>query len=84
MNELTKNDQIFMEALKKFDPELSMIKLYLMHTRINPQILPVVLDQLSMIDRGSGFGSVIINIFDRKVVSIRGTDDRAVDFNVTV
>lgn len=77
-------DTEFLELIKRFDPDLALIQIYLANTKINPKIIPVVIDQLSMIERGSGFGSVIVNIYDRKVVSIRGTDDRSVDFDVTI
>lgn len=71
-----------MDVLAKVDPDLALIKNYLLYSHINPKILPVVIDQLNLIAKGSGFGSVIIEVMNNKITYCRGIDDRKVELEI--
>jgi hypothetical protein len=76
------NDAIFMEALIKIDPQLVMIRNYLNYTQINPDVLPPILDQLSLLLKGGGYGQVVIEVVDGKVTYCRSIGDRKVDLDL--
>ena len=76
------NSSMLTEMISHIDPDLALIRTYLDYSKINPKIIPLVIDQLHLIAKGSGFGSVIIEIQDGKIVLCRGIDDRHVDFSI--
>lgn len=78
------NDIIFMQALTKIDPELVMIRNYLNYTKINPNIIPIILDQMALINKGGGNGKVVLNIQDGNVTDCEGISDRIVDMQLLV
>lgn len=73
------NNQAFMDALSRIDPDLALIKSYLIYTKVNPKIIPIVLDHIKMINDGSKHGSVTIEIIDGRLAFCKGIDNRLVD-----
>ena len=76
------NQKLFMDSLSKLDPDLWLIKNYLVRNKINPALLPPVIDQLSRIAKGSGYGEVRIVIKEQRVYKCIGQDDRLLDLEI--
>lgn len=58
------NIKAFIGMLSKIDPELYLIKTTLMESQINPAIVPLFIKSLANVERGGGWGKVIIEIRD--------------------
>jgi hypothetical protein len=71
-----------LEMLFKVDPDLSLIKTYLNYSKINPKVIPIIIDQLNLVAQSGGYGSVIIEIADNKVLNCRGISERRVDLDI--
>lgn len=76
------NDELFMDSLAKLDPDLWLIKSYLVSNGINPAIIPPIIDQLARLEEGSGWGTVTLVIREHRVVKCQGMDDRLVNLAV--
>lgn len=61
------NDAIFMDALKKIDPELMLVKTYLMHTGLSAGVLPPIIEELSQLTKDRD-GKLEIEVRDGKVI----------------
>lgn len=72
----------FAEMLAALDPELWLIKNYLVRTNINSAIIPPIIDQLARINDGSGWGEVRITIRENKVIKVIGQDDKLLDLQI--
>jgi len=76
------NNTIFMDSLAKIDPELWRIKTYLTTLKINPAILPPLIEQISKIGEGSGWGEVVLKIQKRRVIRCLGVDDKLLNLDL--
>ena len=76
------NDELYMRSLALLDPELWRIKTYLIHTRINPVIIPSIIEQLARVARGSGYGKVTIEIRERKAIKCEGLDSKLLNLDL--
>lgn len=77
------NDEIFMDSLARLDPELWLIKSYLLRYRLNPAIIPTYIEQLARVDQGSGWGKIVTEIREHRAVFCEGTDSRRLDLEIS-
>lgn len=77
--ETDQNIEKYMALIKTFDPELYLIKIALIESKVNPSILPLIVRHITNISHGTGFGQVKISISARKVAQIAGTESELVD-----
>jgi len=77
------NDELFMESLKSLDPNLWLIKTFLLKHKVNPLILPSVIEAVSRVDGGSGWGSVTVEIRDHRAIKCRGIDDKLLELEIS-
>lgn len=83
MNSLTSiqkaNESNYMELLRKFDPELYIIKVALIESDLNPVIIPQIIRSIGNLIIGSGYGKVQILMKARVVTQVKG--EESVDIN---
>ena len=77
-----KNEEVFMSMLAQLDPELYLIKQALMTTSVNASVIPRIIRQLGNMGMGTGFGDVVVQIRNRKVVFVVGTETDMVDIGI--
>ena len=58
------NEKLFMTSLASLDPELFRIRRALIDFQINPTIIPHFISAKSNVERGGGWGKVIIEVRD--------------------
>lgn len=58
------NEKLFMVSLASLDPELFRIRRALIDYQINPAIIPLFVRALSNVEKGGGWGKVIIEVRD--------------------
>lgn len=58
------NERLFMTSLASLDPELFRIRRALLDYQINPSIVPLFIRALSNVERGGGWGKVIVEVRD--------------------
>lgn len=58
------NEKLFMTSLASLDPELFRIRRALVDFQINPAIIPLFVRALANVERGGGWGKVIVEIRD--------------------
>lgn len=68
-----------MTLIKHLDPELYVIKVALMETKVNPELLPKVIRSVANIAYGTGYGNVKISVSARKVAQIAGNESELID-----
>ena len=60
------NIEKYMTLVKELDPELYEIKLSLLETNVNPELVLYIIKKLALAFYGSGWGKLIITFEDRK------------------
>jgi len=76
------NNEFFMDNLAILDPELWRVKSHLLDTGVNPDVLPSIIRALSKIDGGSGWGRVIIEVREHRVIKCDGVESNLVDLEI--
>lgn len=76
------NDVLFMKSLATLDPDLALIKRKLIDCRVNPALIPVYIEQLSKIDE-HGWGKVVTEVREHRVVFCDGTVSRRLDLEIS-
>lgn len=56
------NENLFMKSLASLDPELYIIRRSLIDTQVNPSVVPLLLRALSNVEKGGGWGKVIVEV----------------------
>jgi len=72
-----------MDSLARLDPELWLIKSYLLRYKLNPAIIPPYIEQLARVDQGSGWGKIVTEVREHRAVFCEGTDSRKLDLEIT-
>jgi hypothetical protein len=65
------NEEIFMDQLQLIDPELYNIKIALLTTDVNPDIIPAVIRTIGNLTLGTGYGKIQIFMQARVVTQIK-------------
>lgn len=78
------NKKLFLDSLAALDPDLWLIRTYLDRYKVNPALIPVYIEHLSKIHDGSGWGKIVTEIRDHKVIFCEGTDSRLLDLEIKV
>ena len=65
------NQEQFLEMLAKMDPELYLIKIALLETKINPVIIPRIIRVLGNMNIGTGYGEITILMKERVVTQVK-------------
>lgn len=78
------NTEQFMEQLRKFDPELYVIKVALLESGLNPLILPKLIRAIGNLAIGTGYGKVQIIMQQTVVTQILGEESSQVNEKATI
>ena len=79
---MNENTEKYIALIKTLDPELYELKVALVETQINHQILLHLIRSLALIKNGSGYGEISVQIRDRKVGLIKATENIALDIPI--
>ena len=77
--DLDTNIAKYMTLVKTLDPDLYKIKVAMLETKVNPEIVPQIIRAISNISYGTGFGNVKISISNRKIQQIAALESELVD-----
>lgn len=78
------NTDNFMEQLRKFDPELYVIKIALLESGLNPAILPKLIRAIGNMALGTGYGKVQVIMQRTVVTQILGEESSQVNEKATI
>lgn len=80
MNSLptTNNTAAYMVLLETLDPELHMIKTFLLRYGVNGSVLPFVIETMSRVNQGTGWGTVEIEMRNHQAIRVRGVFDNLI------
>ena len=73
------NQDIFLEMLRKADPELFMIKRVLNETGVNPEILPRFIRALYNLAIGTAYGKVQVFMQNGVITAIKSEESDLID-----
>lgn len=73
-NQEEQNRQQFLEVLRKFDPELYLIKVALEETGLNPGIIPRIIRSIGNLAFGTGYGRIQIFMQARTVSQVKSEE----------
>lgn len=73
------NIEKYMTLVQTLDPDLYLIRLALNDSKVNPEIIPLIIRHMANISYGTGFGQIKISISARKVAQIASTESELVD-----
>lgn len=82
MNELTENDQVFLKNLSILDPSLWRVKVKLIETGINPDILPGIIEAVSYVANTTKWGKVEVDIKNGIVTITSGHIYKRMDIDI--
>jgi len=68
------NEEKFLNVLRKFDPELYMIRSALNETNLDPILIPHIIRQLGNLLIGTGYGKIQIFMQAKVVTQIKGEE----------
>ena len=68
-----------MTLVKALDPDVYAIKVALLETKVNPQLVPKIIRAMSNIAYGTGFGNVSISMSERKIAQITAKESEMVN-----
>lgn len=69
----------FWNVIRQLDPELYLIKIALSETKVNPEIIPRVIRNISNLYTGTGFGRIQIFMQKRIITAIKGEESDLLD-----
>lgn len=72
--ETENNEKQFLDMLSRVDPELYIIKMSLMETKLNPRIIPRFIRALSNLAIGTGYGVVRVFMQQRLITQVKGEE----------
>lgn len=78
------NIDTFLEQLRKFDPELYVIKIALIESGLNPNILPKIIRAISNVAIGTGYGKVQVIMQSTVITQILGEESSIVNEKATI
>lgn len=81
---LSENDQLFLKNLATLDPALWRIKIKLLETEVNPDIMPAIIEAVSYIANTTKWGKVEVNIENGVVTITSGHIYRRLDIDIGV
>lgn len=64
----------YYEVVRKFDPELYLIKIALKESGVNPMILPKIIRSLGNIAFGTGYGKIQVFMRERVITQVKGEE----------
>jgi len=73
------NQEIYLGALMRLDPDLYLIKMALEQTGVNPRILPRFIRSVANLAYGTGFGKIQVFMSSRVVTSIKPEENDLLD-----
>ena len=76
------NQEQFLEMLAKMDPELYLIKIALLETKINPVIIPRIIRVLGNMNIGTGYGEITILMEERVVTQVKANESDVLNIPV--
>jgi len=83
MNNLPTHDQAnvvkYLDVVRKFDPELYLIKIALQETGLNPMIIPKIIRGIGNLAFGTGYGKVQIFMQAKVITQIKGEESSEVN-----
>ena len=76
------NTRQYIEMVKTLDPELYELKIALLETKVNHEILLQLIRSLSLIKNGTGYGEISIQIRNGSIGLIKATENIALDIPI--
>lgn len=75
------NETLYMQS-EQSEVVMDIIKHSLITNNINPILLPPIIEALSKVNNGSGWGKVEVEIRNHQAWMCRGIDDRLLEINL--
>ena len=79
---MTDSTNQYIEMVKALDPELYEIKIALIETQVNHEILLHLIRSLALIRSGTGYGEISVQIRKGSVGLIKATENVALDLPI--
>lgn len=74
----------YLEMLRKFDPELYVIRIALNETGVNPAILPPIIRSVGNLSLGTGYGKIQIFMQETIITQIKGEESSQINEKATI
>lgn len=68
------NLENYLEVVRRLDPELYLIRIALDETGVNPMIIPKIIQTISKLTSGAGYGKIQIFMQARLITQIKGEE----------
>lgn len=82
--ETEQNIDKYMTMVKSLDPELYEIKIALLETNVNPELVLHIIKKLALAFYGSGWGKLIVTFEDRKATIVKIEETQNIDMPVAL
>jgi signal recognition particle GTPase len=82
--ETQENIEKYMAMVKALDPDLYEIKLALLETNVNSELVLHIIKKLALAFYGSGWGKLIITFEDRKATIVKIEETQNIDMPVAL
>jgi len=79
---MTDSTKQYIEMVKTLDPELYEIKIALLETQVNHEILLHLIRSLALIKSGTGYGEIAVQIRKGNVGLVKATENIALDLPI--
>ena len=78
------NLESYYDVIRKFDPELYLIKIALQETGVNPLIVPSIIRTIGNLSLGSGYGKIQIFMQAKVITNIKPEENVEVNEKAVV
>ena len=78
------NEEQYLEMIKSVDPDLYMIKIALLESNVNPEIIPSIIRVIGNLSIGTGYGKIQIFMEARVITSLKPEETVTIKKNATV
>ena len=78
------NIQNYLDVVRKLDPELYLIKLALIESRVNAGIIPQIIRTIGNLAIGTGYGKIQIYMQAKVITNVRPEENVTVNEKATI
>lgn len=76
------NTEKYIMLIRTLDPEIYEIKISLLETGINPEVILHLIRSLAIVANGTGFGEISVQLRDGKIGIIKSTETVIVEQDI--